>query len=194
MSDVERRAAPGWLLVLGVTGLALGLVAAFGGFAPSPGRIGPELPAGRTISLANWDIIVHRAEVGERTPGLPSDKDVLRIQLTITRTAKDSQFVPIRLLTIRTGTDVPVDPDGYVSAPDRRATDFDPDIPREVDLVFWYPAYEASYPGEPPKPDQVVVLVRDERPGTGFLDGDSFEVGDLVGHVRLDCPDRRVRR
>lgn len=188
-----RRPGRGPLLTLGVTGLALGLVAAFGGFGTSPGRIGPELPPGQQITLTNWEITVHSAEVGEQIPGLAGDRDVLRIQLTVTRTAEETGFWPSRLVSIRTDTDVPVEPEGTVSAPDRRSADFDPDIAREVDLRFWYPAYDASYPGEPPAPGQVLVLVRDERPGTGFLDGDSYEVGNLVGHVRLDCPDRRVR-
>lgn len=184
--------ARAWLAPATALGLVVAVLAALGGLRLSVASAGPTLEIDQTIRLTNWAVAIHAAELGERTPGLPGDQDVLRVWATLTRTAEESRFLPPKLIGVQVDTAVPPAENGFSHSPDRRATMFDPEITREIELLFDYPDPDATLSGVPPAPAEVRVLVHDERPGTGFLNRDSVEIGDLVGHVRLPCPDHRL--
>ena len=179
------RRLPPLVWVLTVAAVVTGLVAALGGFAPAR-DVGRPAVAGEQILTSRWLIQVDRAALVDVGAGDPEPR--IRVWL---RTEFDGDETLCCLL------------DGMLevryagqaltriwsSEEDPRSLlGFDPQV--QVSRVLDFPL-DQPVPGSPP--DEVEVLIRDERPPRSLILTD-WELGSAVAGVVLACPDERAAR
>lgn len=184
---VTRWVAP----VVAVAVLAL-VVALAGGFRDAPADAGPAAEVGEEIALARWRITVTDVELTDTTiAGSPTDT-TLRLHLQVTLTGEESEYsLPTGLVTV-IGPDGTALPDGFQVDPQWRSG-LDPGIPRDYVLDLSYPARDDD--GEQPPltavPEQVAVVIRDERYAEGALFGWSWGSADVAAVVTAPVDDVR---
>lgn len=179
--DVRARARP-WLITFAALAVVVAVVAATGGFRAAAADLGPELPAGSVVELRRWNVEVTAAEYTDqpvRGEGFAVDP-VVRVGLVLTWKGDESESEPgagvVDVVIDGVVQEIP-----YTQPVDGRAGLFDPDIPR---AVLW--EFEAASP-----PERVTLVLRDEVKADSFIYNDSWAAERLVGHLDVDCPDRR---
>lgn len=175
------RARP-WLVAVLTIALAVVITAVAGGFRTAPADLGPELPADRTVELRRWNVEIGSAEYTDQPAtgdGFAVDP-VVRLGLVLTWKGDQSEYEP-GAGVIDVVIDGAVQEIPYTQPVEGRAGAFDPDIPR---AVLW--EFKADEP-----PSEVQVVLRDEGRTDSFIYNDAWAAERLVGHLTLDCPDRR---
>lgn len=180
-AGVRERARP-WLIAFVAVAVAVALVTATGGFRAAAADLGPELPPDQVVELRRWNVEFTSAEYTDQpVSGEGSAVDpVVRLGLVLTWKGDESESTPgagvIDVVIDGTVQEIP-----YTQPVDGRAGLFDPDIPRAVLWEFKAPA----------APKQVTLVLRDEGKADSFIYNDSWAAERLVGHLDVECPDRR---
>jgi hypothetical protein len=172
-----------WVLTVAV--VVTGLVAALGGFAPAR-DVGRPAVAGEQILTSRWRIQVDRAALVDVGAGDPEPR--IRVWLRTEFDGDDTlccllegmfevRYAGQALTRIWSSEEDP-----------RSLLGFDPQV--RVSRVLDFPL---DGPVPDTVPDEVEVVIRDERPPRSLILTD-WELGSAVAGVVLACPDERVAR
>lgn len=175
----RHRARP-WLVAVLTIALAVVLTAVVGGFRTAPPDLGPELPVDQAVELRRWDVEFRTCEYTDRAADADYQIDpVVRMELVLTWKGDETELDPGGVIDVQVdgvGQEVP-----YTQPVDGRAGEYDPDIPRAVQWEF-----KADAP-----PSRVALVLRDEVQADSFVYNEAWAAERLVGHLGVDCPDRR---
>ena len=188
MSTGGARPLLPWLITAAVLAAVVGLVAVTGGWADAGEARGRPVAAGTRVDLERWQVRVMSAELRDRDPQLDYETpDTLVVRLWLLNTTDTTLSSPESgLIQVVTGIAEQPEYDGF-RATTGRTLSLDPGTAQEVELALTYPE-NAS----PAAPDQVVVLLHDERLDENLSGSPYWRITGRVAQVRLPLTDRRT--
>lgn len=166
-----------------------------GGFRTAPPIGVRTYDVGQAISLQRWTIVVDRVDLVDTSSYDSPQAPALRVALTATWTGEQSTYGSAHGLVAVVVPDGPAaSPDESTVRIDRYTGGFDPDLPRSAGLDFTWPvdATETSPPVAAPQ--EVLVVISDERPSQNFIDASAWVPTRPIGHVLAPVHDLRARR
>jgi len=171
------------------------VVAVTGGFRAAPPVGTSDYPAGETITLRRWLLVVKSVELVDTTTYDSPQAPALRVTLTATWTGDRSVY---GLTGDLVGVVVPggpaTEPQATTVNMDGYSGGFDPDVPRPLVLEYTWPAGSTETSPPSPAPALAQVVIRDERPAQNFLYSDQWVTTRPIGNVSTPVVDHRVRR
>ncbi len=187
----SRPGLTGWLVTALVVATVVALVAALGGWRTADARAARLRQPGEVLAVRGWQVVVHEAQVVNFPVegSYASTESQLRVLLDVTATGQESEdFFRTRLLQVQL-PDGTLLPDGYVDQAPPWGGAWDPDITfpsvLEVDLP--------DLALDDPAPEQVRLLLHDQRPSRSFLSDDGeLAVGGARWRLELSTVDRRI--
>ncbi len=179
-----------WAVLAGAVAAVIGITWVLGGFAPATTG-GRPTAAGERIELLRWDIVVERAEYTDQAAAGYDVEPRIRLFLRVTNLDQKTQVSPEpSMITVRVGGRELTD-DILVTG-GARSYNYDPDVPAPLAYEFRWPVEGSTEPPRPP--DEITVIVRDERKLQNFIYDEILGAGEPVAAVRLPCPDVRRQR
>jgi len=179
-----------WAVLAAAVAAVIGMTWVLGGFAPATTG-GRPTAAGERIELRRWDVVVERAEYTDQAVAGYDVEPRIRLVLRVTNLDRATQVSPEpSMITVRvSGQELT---DDILVTGGSRSYNYDPDVPAALAYEFRWPAEGSTEPPRPP--EEITVIVRDERPLQNFIYDEILGAGEPVAAVRLPCPDVRRQR
>lgn len=186
-----RRGVKAWLISLAAVGLVIGVIAAFGGWAPTTAQAARAQRPGVAMQIPGWIITVHSAEIVNYSgpdDEYPEEESEVVVHLDLTSTDDESaSSLPGGVVQILLPDGTALE-NGLAQQTEPWSGNWDPGVafPSQLDSEI------VGLTLDDAAPTHVIVLVHDLVPSRGFLRAPGqMDIGPARWRIELDTPDRR---